>query len=209
MMPHMKKILSLLLTFALAACSKEVLQPVEQSLGCKTVEAAAGSFQVLVTADAVWEVSTEDDWIDVAPGWHRSASAFVVNYASNESIEGACRFNRTGHIAVKTYDGALVGVLELRQKGIDPFIEFTQCEYGLPAAGGICDLALRTNLGDAQRASIRVDAQAAWLEPSWGRDGRSVRLQVQAGSNRSASVRVQFTDCWGQVTEAACTVTQN
>lgn len=199
----------LLLTALLAAsCAKEVLQPAFVDLGTKTVDASKGNFQVLVRSDVVWSVSTEDDWITVDPGWHRNASSFVVQYSSNESIAGDCRFNRVGHVKVTTYDGALIGTLELRQKGIVPFIAFDQSFFPIPSGQGTYSLPLMTNLGDAQRVAIRVSTDASWLVPFWGTDGRSVSVEVQAGTDRSATVRVEFVDDWGGLTFAECTVNQ-
>ena len=200
--------LSLGAAAALAGCSKEVLVTTGGSLGVKEVFPAAGDFTLLVNTAGVWSVSSPESWIHLPGDWFRDSHAVIVAYDSNESVIGAPRFNRTGHVVVRTYDGAVADTLYIKQQGIEPFIEL-DAETSVPASGGSCFIPVRTNLTSSQRGSVVCSADAGWITgPVFGRDGLGISVEAAPGSGRSCRLTMTFTDGWGLVTRAETTITQ-
>lgn len=105
---------------ALAACTKEVLQPAGKRLAEVTVESDAGQLPVLITATGVWKASSQADWITVDDVWRRDQNTVVLQYGSNRSAEGMHRSARTGLVLIITADGAECDTLVIHQKGLQP-----------------------------------------------------------------------------------------
>ncbi len=205
----MKRLLYILFAFCLigTSCTK-VLQTTEVDLGKKIVGAHAGSFPVKVSVDGVWYAESGASWISVDDELHDSDGTFVINYESNTSSEGDWRFNRIGKVFVKTYDGALAGIISVWQKGITPTIEFAPVTV-IPAAGGSCKVTCRTNLSGNEQNSIKITCDASWISNEvWSRDGKSVDFVAKPGTSRDAVIKVAHTDAWGIVTEVECKVRQ-
>ncbi|MBR0240484.1 MAG: BACON domain-containing protein [Bacteroidales bacterium] len=197
-----------LLIMSAVSCRKEVLEVKGGSLGTKTVEAAEGSFSMFVQTDGVWQVSSPQDWIHLPSGMFKDNSSVLVSYDSNESADGVLKFNRLGHVVVKTADGAAADTLYVRQRGIEPFISFTG-DYSAPSAGGYCSVPVLTNLGGSQRPGISLSADASWMSDiAFEKDCAGVGFTVQAGSGRNASLTFSFTDEWGVTTNASCKINQ-
>ena len=209
----MKNLTKILFGLALAAsllagCRKEVLLTQGKSLGEKELPPSAGSFSMFVRTEGVWSVSAAEDWIRVPSGLFKGNYGVEVSYLSNESYAGVHRFNRLGHVIVKTYDGATADTLYVRQRGIEPFIAFDE-DNTIPPGGGEFSIPVHTNLGGAQRGSIICTSDAGWISnPVFGKDCASVEFTASQGSSRSAKLTFSFTDAWGLVTCAECTINQ-
>lgn len=195
------------LTSWLCSCNKEVLVTRGEVIASKEVPAQTGDFSIYVKTTGVWSASTIEDWLHVSSTLAKDNSVLQVRYDSNESYEGAPRFNRLGHVVISTYDGATADTVLVRQKGIEPFIEIDSCQ--IPAAGGICIVPVRTNLTGAQRGGMSFVCDASWISSvEWSADGAGIRLEASAGSGREASLSFSFTDDWGVTTKTECLIKQ-
>lgn len=200
----MKTLKSILIIAALAAmsasCAKEVLLTSGKDLGHRIVDAKAGQFPVYVETSGVWSAKSLDEWITVSPDLHKDATTFIVNYASNESREGDNRFNRIGRVVVCTYDGATADTLQVWQRGIAPYVGISG-DGIVPTEGGRCNVPLRTNLSDSERRGITVSSAAPWVKSvAYSPDGRSLDLDLAAGSAREAVITFTHTPIWGEST---------
>lgn len=197
-----------LVSALLCSCKKEVLETQGKSLGVKELYPSAGSFSMYIRTSGVWSVSSPESWIHVPSGFFKDNYGVEVKYDSNESHAGLHRFNRLGHVIIKTYDGATADTLYVRQKGIEPFIAFDE-ENIIPSSGGACSIPVHTNLGGEQRGSIVCISSEGWISsPVFGRDCASVEFDAASGASRRASITLAFTDAWGIVTEASCIIKQ-
>lgn len=208
----MKRLRILLLILGIAAglagCKQEVILTGGKSLGVKEVYPAAGDFSLLVSTTGVWSVSSPEPWVHVPGDWFRDDHAIIVAYDSNESVIGAPRFNRLGHVVVKTYDGAAADTLYIKQQGIEPYLEM-DTENPVPSSGGGCFIPVRTNLTSSQSGSIVCRADADWISnPVFAREGQGISFDAAPGSGRSCRLTMTFTDGWGLVTRAETTITQ-
>ena len=204
----MKRLLYIFVILLCTSCVKGVLQPVSVDLGSKTVDIEAGSFPVRITVEGVWYAESQVSWLLVDDALHDSDGTFTVRYESNASSEGDWRFNRVGTVLVKTYDGAVVGMIKVLQKGITPEIRFADL-IRIPLAGGQCKVACETNLTDSERSGIAFSCQETWIKDiCWSLDGRSVDFVAEAGGPRQAVVKMIYTDAWGQSTEVEFIVSQ-
>lgn len=208
----MKRFRILFLTLGLVAglsgCKQEVILTRGKSLGEKEVYPAAGDFSMLVSTSGVWSVSSPESWIHLPGDWFRDDHAIIVAYDSNESVIGAPRFNRLGHVIVKTYDGAAADTLYIKQQGIEPFLEM-DAESRVPSSGGNCFIPVRTNLTSSQGGSIVCRADADWIfSPVFAREGLGISFEAAPGSGRSCRLEMTFTDGWGLVTRAETILTQ-
>lgn len=191
----MKKILVFVLLLAVS-CSREVLQVTEADGGMRVVSASAGSFPILVTSDCVWSASSADKWIKINPEYRDGTGSFIVNYESNESVGGDRRFNRTGHIVVKTYDGAVLTTITVRQYGMAPFMEIPQAYIG--SSAGQQSIPFHTNLTDRERSSVSCCCQSGLISNlRWSDDGEHITFMADEGSD-PFTITVTFTDAWGE-----------
>lgn len=192
----MKKIIYIISAALLAvACNKEVLLTTVQEGGILTVGTAGGEVPVLVETAGVWYAETSDDWIQVSGEYRKDKGSFIVRYESNESTDGDRRFNREGCIRVRTFDGAVVGNIRLRQYGLEPFIEIPDAVVS--TAAGTYSIPVFTNLTDRERPSIVCSSNSASISGAvWGKSGADISFNA-AGGTESAVVTVTFTDAWG------------
>lgn len=198
----------IIMSMVLASCAKEVLRPVVIDFGKKTVGVEAGNFPVRVSTDCAWYAESGSSWVKVDGNVHASEGTLLVSYDSNASTEGDWRFNRVGHVFIKTYDGATVGKIAIWQKGIVPVISFAQ-QNVIPASGGPCRVECMTNLTDLERPRIKLSTDAGWItDLRWSQDGKSVEFTALAGSGRQAEIVLAHTDAWGIVTERKFNVSQ-
>lgn len=201
-------IVTLGLVACLSGCNQEVILTRGKSLGEKEVYPAAGEFSLLVSTSGVWSVSSPESWIHLPSDWFRDDHAVMVAYDSNESVIGAPRFNRLGHVIVKTYDGAAADTLYIKQQGIEPYLEM-DAESRISSSGGGCFISVRTNLTSSQSGSIVCRADADWISnPVFAREGQGISFEAAPGSGRSCRLEMTFTDGWGLVTRAQTTITQ-
>lgn len=191
----MKKILVFVLLIA-ASCSREVLQVTETDGGMRVVSPSAGAFPVLVSSDCVWSASSADSWIKVNPEYRDGTGSFIVNYESNESVGGDRRFNREGHVVVKTYDGAVLTTITVRQWGLAPFMEIPDAYIG-PSAG-LQSIPFHTNLTDRERSSVSCSSPSGLVSGlRWSEDGEHIIFMADAGGD-PFTLTVTFTDAWGE-----------
>lgn len=195
------------LCFSLCACTKEVLRTSGEVIAEKEVSAQKGDFSVYVKTTGVWRASAQEDWIHVTSELFKDNCVLAVEYDSNESYEGNPRFNRIGHLLIKTYDGATADTVIVRQKGIEPFIEADQ--FQIPSAGGKCIVPVRTNLTGAQRSGMSFKCSADWISNiDWSADGDGISIEAASGSGRETSIEFSFTDPWGITTKTECKIKQ-
>lgn len=107
-----------LLVLGLAACTQEVMKPTGKVIGEVTVESDAGQMPVLINADGIWKARSLEEWISVDDTWHRDQYTVVLQYGSNQSVEGMHRPDRIGHVLIETADGAEKDTLVIHQKGL-------------------------------------------------------------------------------------------
>ena len=113
-----KRLILFAATLLLAACTKEVLSPTGKRLGEVTVESEAGELPVLIMAEGTWRAASLADWISVDGAWHRDNYSILLQYSSNQSVEGLHRVPRTGFVIIQTGDGAQTDTLVVNQKGL-------------------------------------------------------------------------------------------
>lgn len=192
----MKRIAYIILTaLLLVDCNKEVLLTTEQEGGILVVGSGEGRVPVLVETSGVWYVETSADWISVSGGYRKDKGSFIAHYQSNESTDGDRRFNREGCIRVKTYDGALIKNIRLRQHGLAPFIEIPDAI--ISAKAGTYSIPVFTNLTDRERASISCSSTSPAVSGAmWGKSGENIDLTVTDGTE-SIVIQVVFVDVWG------------
>lgn len=177
------------------ACNKEVLLTTEQEGGILMVGVAKGEVPVLVETDGVWYAETSDNWIQVSGEYRKDKGSFIVRYESNESTDGDRRFNREGCVRVRTFDGAVVKNIRLRQYGLTPFIEIPDAVVS--TAAGTYSIPVFTNLTDRERASVLCSSNSASISGIvWGKSGEDISFNA-AGSTENVVLTVTFTDAWG------------
>lgn len=192
----------------LLSCQKPVLVCTETDLGRKVVDENQGTFPVMVTTDGAWYAVSDSPWIKVDGSLHSGNSVFTVTYANNLSYEGHCALCRIGSIRVVTCDGATSARLQLWQKGKSPMFTFPELTT-LKSEGGTCSVACVTDLPSEGIPGVAFRNDATWISNlRWGDDCRSVTLDAQAGSGRSAIITLIHTDTWGQQTEVEFKVVQ-
>ena len=115
----MKRMLIILMTFLMcASCAKEVLVTSGKVIFETDVDSGAGSLDILVSADGVWNASSLAPWIDVEGDWHSGSHVITLNYGSNRSVEGDIRHDRSGRVIVRSYDGGQCDTLIINQRGM-------------------------------------------------------------------------------------------
>ena len=115
----MKRILIVLTACLLcASCAKEVLVTSGKVIFETEVESAAGSLDVLVSTDGVWNASSLVPWITVEGDWHKGSHVITLNYGSNRSMEGDIRHDRSGKVIVRSFDGGQCDTLIINQRGM-------------------------------------------------------------------------------------------
>ena len=206
----MKRLFNIfLLSLLCISCTREVLQTTYVDLGKKTVGVEAGNFPVKVSMDCVWYAESDSPWITVDNEFHAPEGTVQVSYGSNVSSEGDWRFSRIGVVHIKSYDGAIVGIIHVWQKGLSPVICFDET-VKVSLTGGPYLAPCTTTLTDIERPNISLTSAEDWIgDLKWGHDGRSVEFTVrEASESREGVVYVRHTDAWGEVTEVSFKVRQ-
>lgn len=179
----------------LLSCNKEVLLTTEKEGGILVVGTAGGSVSVLVETSGVWYAETSEDWIEVSGEYRKDKGSFVVSYRSNESTDGDRRFNREGCIRVRTYDGAVIMNVRLRQHGLEPFMEIPDALISTQA--GKYSVPVFTNLTDRERASVVCSSTSSSISGAiWGKSGEEIVFDAADGTENTV-ISVTFTDAWG------------
>lgn len=115
----MKRILIVLAACLLcSSCVKEVLVTSGKVIFETEVESGAGSLDVLISTEGVWNASSLAPWIAVDGDWHRDSHVIILNYGSNRSVEGDIRHDRRGKVVVRSYDGGRCDTLIINQRGM-------------------------------------------------------------------------------------------
>lgn len=194
-------------SFILSACSKDNAVTEEHAFGEKTLQCESGSFMVLFKADGVWTISSDVDWIHVEDRLYQNEAAFEVKYDSNESTIGDHRFCRLGHVNIVSKTGNWKNTMTLRQEGLAPYMHLSSGSF--PQEEGTYSLELESNLTDRERGSITFGCDASWISDiTLGRDGKSVQMNVSAGSGRSCNISMTFTDQWKRTYTVSAIVKQ-
>ena len=197
-----------ILRLVLASCQKEVQQTTGAVKAQTELSARSGSFVAYVETEGVWSAEALEDWLHVDQAYHKDHNAVEVEYDSYESVPGYMRFNRMGHVVIRTYDGFAADTLVVKQRGSEPVLSFAEVNL-ISAEGGDVSVPFTTNLSDRERPYVRLTTDSAWIkDPVWGRDGVSVSFTAEPGSSREGTVTVTYTDGWGQVTASVCRIRQ-
>lgn len=208
-MKHLSFTLLAIIGVLLSGCTKEIIGAQGEVIATKVVTAEAGSFTAAIHTYGVWQAVAECDWLHVDSEYKKGEYAITIHYDSNESSETKRRFNRTGCVVIKTYDGYTADTIRVQQMGLVPIINLQNAEVA--AEGGKVIVPLNTNLSDEVRDAIKCSANAEWVQDvQFGYDATSVIANVKAngGSQRECSITMSFTDGWGQVTNSTCTLIQ-
>lgn len=115
----MRKIFIISFIMVLAvSCAKEETVPEGKVIAETTVESGAGSIDVLITTTGIWSARSLSVWIDVDESWHRDTYVIVLNYSSNRSMEGRICNDRTGKVAIRSFDGRQCDTIVINQRGM-------------------------------------------------------------------------------------------
>lgn len=191
----------------LTCCSKVSKYPLPKIFGEKTLQCPEGSFLVLFDGNGAWSVNSTEEWIHVEKRLYKDEAAFEVKYDSNESTIGDHRFCRLGRINIVSEAGDWMNVMIVRQEGLAPYMQLSSGT--VPQEAGTYSLALESNLTDKERNAISFTCDATWINNiTLGRDGKSVQMDISAGSGRSGNISMTFTDQWKRAHTVTATVNQ-
>lgn len=200
---------------AMFACTKvEVIDVQGEVIAVKEVPKTKGSFQLPITVNGeprlVWRARPVSNWLHVADqNWKQNAYNLTVDYDSNESILNSRNFARVGYVVVETYDGFVADTIVVKQRGITPYMNLA--DTTVEASETECEILFDSNLTDTCRSSMTYTANENWVE-SIEYLGCGTHLLVKfaanEGSERTAEIKVTFTDAWGVSTEETCVLTQ-
>ena len=197
-----KILIGVCLAAAALSCTKEVLRTQGGIIATKTVEAGAGSFIILVSADGVWSASTPQEWIHVSPDYHKGEYAVYVEYDTNESTEAIHRFNRAGYIVLNTFDKATSDTVMVHQKGLEPLISLP---VSFKAVQGINRIPLTTNLTDFERPGIGIScSNPAITGMKWTEDGEAI--EFQASEAVPSVIEITYSPVWGNPLSVSCNI---
>lgn len=201
---------------AMFACTKvEVIDVQGEVIAIKEVPKTKGSFQLPITVKGeprlVWRARPVSDWLHIADqNWKQNAYNLTVDYDSNESSLYSRNFARVGYVVVETYDGFVADTVVVKQRGITPVMDLA--DTTVEASETECEIAFDSNLTDECRPGMTYTANENWVE-SVEYLGCGTRLLVKFTANdgvdeRTAEIKVTFTDAWGVSTEETCVLTQ-
>ena len=200
---------------AMFGCTKvEVIDVQGEVLAVKEVPVTAGTFQLPITTDGtsklVWKVRPLNYWLHVDDAeWKQNSYNVLVRYDSNESSMNMRNFARVGHLVVETYDGFVADTVVVKQRGLTPSMKLS--DVTVLASEAKCEIPFNTNLTDECRPSMTLSASESWVESlEYLGDGKHLEAVVSQnnGVERSAVIKVTFTDAWGITSEAECVLTQ-
>ena len=196
-------------------CTKVEVKDVQgEVLAVKKVPKTAGEFQLPVVVKGepklYWKARPASDWLHVADqNWKQNAYNLTVNYDSNESSAYVRNFARVGYVVIETYDGFVSDTIVVMQRGITPSMHLES--KTVEASETECEIAFNSNLTDACRPGMAFTANENWVKSieylSCGTH-LLVKLDANGGEERQATIKVSFTDAWGETTNAECLLTQ-
>ena len=200
---------------AMFGCTKvQVIDVQGEVLAVKEVPVTAGEFQLPITVNGnenlVWKARPVQNWLHVNDSdWKKNAYNLIVRYDSNESSMNSRNFARVGHVVVETYDGFVADTIVVKQRGLTPYMELA--DTTVEASVTECEIEFSSNLTDECRPAMTFSANENWVE-SVEYLGCGTHLLVKfsaiGGAERSAVVKVTFTDAWGITSEETCVLTQ-
>ena len=202
--------------FAMFSCTEvEVIDVQGEMLTVKEVPVTAGTFMLPITVNGteklVWKVRPLHSWLHVDDGdWKKNSYNVIVRYDSNESSMNMRNFARVGQLVVETYDGFVADTVVVKQRGLTPSMKLS--DVTVAASDVKCEIPFNTNLTDECRPTMTFSAvDCSWVE-SVRYLGNGTHLEAvftsNNGAERSAVIRVTFTDAWGETSEAECVLTQ-
>lgn len=200
---------------AMFGCTKvEVIDVQGEVLAVKEVPVTAGEFQLPITVKnnekLVWKARPVQNWLHVNDtDWKQNAYNLIIRYDSNESSMNVRNFARVGQVVVETYDGFVADTIVVKQRGLIPYMNLA--DTTVEASVTECEIEFSSNLTDDCRPAMTFSANEDWVE-SVEYLGCGTHLLVKfaanEGSERTAEIKVTFTDAWGVSTEETCVLTQ-
>lgn len=196
-------------------CTKVEVADVQGNLlTVKEVPKTAGTFQLPITVQGddklVWRVRPLDSWLHIDDAtWKKNAYNVIVRYDSNESSMNTPNFARVGKLVVETFDEFVVDTVVVKQRGKKPSMKLL--DMTVLASDIKCDIPFNTNLTDECRPGMTFSANENWVESvKFLGDGQHLRVMFtpNSGVERSALIKVTFTDAWGITSVAECVLTQ-
>lgn len=200
---------------AMFGCTKvEVIDVQGEVLAVKKVPVTAGEFQLPITVKnnekLVWKARPVQNWLHVNDtDWKQNAYNLVIRYDSNESSMNVRNFARVGQVVVETYDGFVADTIVVKQRGLIPYMNLA--DTTVEASVTECEIEFSSNLTDDCRPAMTFSANEDWVESvEYLGCGTHllVKFSANGGAERSAVVKVTFTDAWGVTSEGTCVLTQ-
>lgn len=174
----MKKLRYILLFAAVAFAVVGCRKPVEVSFASATQEVSAegGSYEIALKSNGEWTVSTDAEWITVAPTSGNDDATLTLTVSPNTSVE-----DRVAEITATTKDNA--AVLALTQLGVQYYLNVTPKEFNCGSEGG--------------EFAVEVTSNVDWTVslPEW------ITSSVMEGSN-NATVTLTVRPIEGDISES-------
>ncbi len=214
----MKKMMMLIAAVALAASACQKVEPLtKDSQQIVYVTADAGIHSFGVTADGEWSVVMDEEakrWCEFeGPSYGSGQGAFSVKYDAN-LFEGVRRgLRRQAKFTVLTDDKFTSVTILFRQSGLAPHFEFRQDTYEIDANVTETAVAINSNLSVYEAPQIEYSISGAWITGSeLSRNGSEVKVfcsENKSGKERTAQIRISYTDCWGETFTDTATISQS
>ena len=214
----MKKMMMLIAAVAIAASACQKVEPLtKDSQQIVYVTADAGIYSFGVTTEGDWSVVMDEDskrWCEFSgPSYGSGQGAFSVKYNAN-IFEGVRRgLRRQAKFTVVTDDKFTSVTILFRQSGLAPHFEFRQDTYEIDANVTESAIAINSNLSVYEVPQISYSVDGAWITSSeLSHNGSEVKVycsENNSGRERSAQIRISYTDCWGESFSDTATITQS
>lgn len=214
----MKNIMMFLTAALIAVCACQKVEPLTkdtEQIVYVTAEAGIHSFGV--TAEGEWRVVMDEDakrWCEFeGPSYGSGQGAFSVKYDAN-LFEGVRRgLRRQAKFTVVTEDKFTSVTILFRQSGLAPHFEFRHDTYEIYADVTETAVAINSNLSVYEAPQIEYSINGAWITGSeLSRNGSEIKVFCSAnnsGKERTAQIRISYTDCWGETFTDTATISQS
>jgi hypothetical protein len=214
----MKNIMMFLAAALVAASACQKVEPLTndtEQIVYVTAEAGIHSFGV--TAQGDWSVVMDEDakrWCEFeGPSYGSGQGAFSIKYDAN-LFEGVRRgLRRQAKFTVLTDDKFTSVTILFRQSGLAPHFEFRQDAYEIYANETEAAIAINSNLSVYEVPQISYSVEGNWISgSSLSPNGSEVMVYCSAnsaGAPRNATIKISYTDCWGETFTDTATITQS
>lgn len=214
----MKNIMMFLAAALVAASACQKVEPLtkdSQQIVYATAEAGVYSFGI--TAEGNWSVTMDEDskqWCEfVGPDYGSGMGAFSVKYDANLADGVRRGLRRQAKFTVLTDDKFTSVTILFRQSGLAPHFEFRQDAYEIYANETEAAIAINSNLSVYEVPQISYSVEGNWISGSLlSPNGSEVMVYCSAnstGAPRNATIKISYTDCWGETFTDTATITQS